>query len=76
MKTYHATLEWNHIGFITSERIGTRAISALSSIEGVFDIELISESDNQAKASYKWSGTSPPAGVEEQLARHGLRRVD
>lgn len=63
-------------GFLSNQDIGTDALNALSSIDGVEDVEIVWETENQVQLSYNWTDKEKFWGTGEVLAKHGLKRID
>jgi hypothetical protein len=63
-------------GFLSNQDVGTEALNALSSIEGVNDPEIVWETDDQVQVSYRWSGKEAFVDIGDVLAQYGLKRTD
>ncbi|MBU1396389.1 MAG: hypothetical protein KKE84_09655 [Gammaproteobacteria bacterium] len=63
-------------GFLSSQSIGTDALSALCSIPGVENPEIVSESNEQVELTYSWAGDGTFWNTNEHLAEFGLARAD
>lgn len=76
MPRYSITLKRQGMnGFLSSQRIGTDAFNALSSIPGLEDPEIVSESDEQVEITYSWVRDGNFDRIDEYLERYGLARV-
>ena len=62
-------------GFMSDQSIGVNAINALSSIPGVKNPEIVSESNDQVELTYSWVGDGKFWETDEHLAKFGLARV-
>jgi hypothetical protein len=62
-------------GFLSSQSIGTDATNALSSIPGVKNPEIVSESNDQVELTYSWVGDGKFWETNEHLAKFGFARV-
>lgn len=77
MSKHSITLERDGVrGFLSNQDIGTDALNALSSIDGVEDLEIVWETEEQVQLSYNWTGNEKFWGTGEVLAKHGLKRID
>ncbi|WP_151704333.1 hypothetical protein [Nitrincola alkalilacustris] len=63
-------------GFLSNQDIGTDALNALSSIDGVDDLEIVWETESQVQLSYNWTGNEKFWKTGEVLAQHGLKPAD
>lgn len=63
-------------GFLSNHTVGTDALNVLSLIEGITDPEIVSESENQVKISYEWTGKATFYGADDLFAKYGLKRTD
>lgn len=63
-------------GSLSSQTIGTDALSALVSIPGVKNPEIISELDELVELTYTWEGEGKFLKIEEHLKEFYLTRSD
>ena len=63
-------------GFMSDQSIGTDALNAMSTMPGVKNPEIVSESENQATISYDWIGKEPFMQADKHLLRYGLKRIN
>lgn len=77
MSKHNITLErYGEEGFLSQQTLGTDALNALSSIDGVNDPEIISENETQVQVSYLWTGKAKFWGADDVFACYGLKRTD
>ena len=58
------------------QTVGTDGFNALQSIQGVEEVEIMNESDEQVELTYLWCGDGKFWETDEHLAKYGLARVD
>lgn len=77
MPRHAITLARNDNRDTSPKTIGTDAATALSTIRGIDDIniESESESDEKVELSYTWTGTDKFWETDEYLSRYGFHRV-
>ena len=75
MSKHAITLARDGIGNISATRASTDALTALSSIPGVEDVEIVQELEEYVELSYNWTGNDKFWETDEHLARFGLRRI-
>jgi hypothetical protein len=63
-------------GFLTANTIGTDGFNAISSVPGVEDVQIESESESQIEISYCWTGIEPFKATQEHLSKFGLTRKE
>ena len=63
-------------GFLATQQVGTDALNALSSIDGVNDPEIVWETEDRVQVSYSWSGKEAFLGTGDVLGQYGLKRTD
>jgi len=77
MPKHDITLERDGVkGFLSNQEIGTDALNALSSIDGVDDIEIVWETEDKIQLSYRWTGKEAFWCTGDVLAQYGLKRTD
>jgi hypothetical protein len=77
MSKHNITLERDEImGFLSQQTLGTDALNALSSIDGVSDPEIISENNIQVQVSYYWTDKTKFWGADDVFAQYGLKRTN
>lgn len=77
MSKHSITLERDGVkGFLSDQTIGSDALNALSSIQGVDDLEIDWETEDQVKLTYNWTGDGTFWQAGEILSQHGLKRTD
>lgn len=59
-------------GFMSDQSIGTDAINAMSTMQGVKNPKIVSESESQVTVSFDWVGTEPFMQAGQHLLRYGL----
>lgn len=75
MSRHSITLARDEEGRTSPNRLGTDALTALSSIPGVDDVQVVEESEKQVELLYAWSGSEKFWETNEYLSKFGLRRV-
>lgn len=58
------------------QTVGTDGFNALQSIQGVEEVEIMSESNEQVELTYSWGDDGKFWEADERLAEYGLARVD
>ena len=77
MSKHSITLQRDGIkGFLSTQDLGTDALTALLAIPGVEEPEVVSESNEQVELSYSWVGDDKFWETDEHLAKLGLARVN
>lgn len=61
--------------YIGSESVGTRALNAVSRIDGVTDVRVQEEGDTRATIAYEWGGREKFDRIDDVLKLVGLRKV-
>jgi len=65
----------NQEGFLSGQSIGTDAINAMSTMPGVKNPVIVSESESQVTVSFDWVGSEPFMQADTHLLRYGLKRI-
>lgn len=64
------------LAFMSDQSIGTDAINAMSTMPGVKNPMIVSESESQATVSFDWVGTVPFMQAGQHLLRYGLKWIN
>lgn len=77
MSKHSITLKRDGIkGFLSTQDLGTDALTALLAIPGVEEAEVVSESDDRVELIYSWVRDDKFRETDEHLAKFGLAKVD
>ncbi len=63
-------------GFMSDQSIGTDAINAMSTMPGVKNPVIVSESESQVTVSFDWVGSEPFMQAGQHLLRYGLKWIN
>jgi hypothetical protein len=63
-------------GVMSDQSIGTDALNAMSTIPGVANPEIVTESEDRVTLLYDWVGKEEFWETGRHLLKHGLARVD
>ena len=63
-------------GFMSDQSIGTDAINAMSTMPGVKNPVIVSESESQVKVTFDLVGSEPFMQAGQHLLRYGLTWVN
>lgn len=64
----------NPIGFQSRNSLSTDAFSAIESIPGIKDVQIINESGNEVEISYVWTEKEKIWNTNEYLSKYGVCR--